>query len=424
MSLVDLARRLLDAAKDGNESEVTFLMSSGAPFTTDWLGTSPLHLACKGGHRSTAEVLVRAGISRDARTKVDQTPLHVSCMKGHLHMVEMLLRHEASINATDMLKMTPLHWAVERDHIAIVKYLIKHGAALDCVNKFEKTPLAIASDKGNQDMIRLLREKQSQIVVPDGDLANTQVLLGTSGSTHSNLDQATEISLANIQPVETITVNKSVFTQNAGSSTSVLATLAALAEASTPLKSPSGSHISWIDGSLAHGSQTLILTDAGKLALGIRNNDGSTLQMKEEQPSLEMKSEETGKAETLDKAASPRKKRKVDSLVAYSQANFHEAKEDGDRMNFMAGSSGDHETLTIVCADGEMTIGETLDKDQLQRQLQEAKREAEKFKQQLALKEREAENYKQKLDEINSGEKVIKKSPRKQTLETRNHDKS
>lgn len=71
-----------------------------------------------------------------------------------------------------------------------------------------------------------------------------------------------------------------------------------------------------------------------------------------------------------------------------------------------------------------MTIGETLDKDQLQRQLQEAKRETEKFKQQLALKEREAENYKQKLDEINSGEKVIKKSPRKQTLETRNHDKS
>lgn len=69
-----------------------------------------------------------------------------------------------------------------------------------------------------------------------------------------------------------------------------------------------GSHISWIDGSLAHGSQTLILTDAGKLALGIRNNDGSTLQMKEEQPSLEMKSEETGKAETSDKAASPRKK--------------------------------------------------------------------------------------------------------------------
>lgn len=71
-----------------------------------------------------------------------------------------------------------------------------------------------------------------------------------------------------------------------------------------------------------------------------------------------------------------------------------------------------------------MTIGETLDKDLLQRQLQEARREAEEFKQQLALKEREAENYKQKLDEINSGEKVIKKSPRKQTLETRNHDKS
>lgn len=37
MSLVDLARRLLDAAKDGNEAEVTFLLASGAPFTTDWV---------------------------------------------------------------------------------------------------------------------------------------------------------------------------------------------------------------------------------------------------------------------------------------------------------------------------------------------------------------------------------------------------
>lgn len=34
------------------------------------LGTSPLHLAAQYGHTTTAEVLLRAGVSRDARTKV------------------------------------------------------------------------------------------------------------------------------------------------------------------------------------------------------------------------------------------------------------------------------------------------------------------------------------------------------------------
>ena len=37
MSLVDLGKRLLDAAKLGQTDEVRTLMSNGAPFTTDWV---------------------------------------------------------------------------------------------------------------------------------------------------------------------------------------------------------------------------------------------------------------------------------------------------------------------------------------------------------------------------------------------------
>ena len=56
------------------------------------LGTSPLHLAAQYGHYSTAEVLLRAGVSRDARTKVDRTPLHMAAADGHVHIVELLVR--------------------------------------------------------------------------------------------------------------------------------------------------------------------------------------------------------------------------------------------------------------------------------------------------------------------------------------------
>lgn len=56
------------------------------------LGTSPLHLAAQHGHYSTADVLLRAGVSRDARTKVDRTPLHMAAAEGHTVIVELLIR--------------------------------------------------------------------------------------------------------------------------------------------------------------------------------------------------------------------------------------------------------------------------------------------------------------------------------------------
>lgn len=48
-SLVELGKRLLSSSRDGDTVEVKALINKGAPFTTDWLGTSPLHL----GRRSS-----------------------------------------------------------------------------------------------------------------------------------------------------------------------------------------------------------------------------------------------------------------------------------------------------------------------------------------------------------------------------------
>ncbi len=67
------------------------------------LGTSPLHFAAQFGHLGTAEVLLRAGISRDARTKVDRTPLHVAAQEGHVDIVELLLDNSADVDAKDMV---------------------------------------------------------------------------------------------------------------------------------------------------------------------------------------------------------------------------------------------------------------------------------------------------------------------------------
>lgn len=87
-------------------------MSRGAPFTTDWLGTSPLHLTAQFGKLETCEVLLRAGCSRDARTKVDKTPLHVAAQEGHPEICELLLSHGADVDARDMVSLLlNEHWS-------------------------------------------------------------------------------------------------------------------------------------------------------------------------------------------------------------------------------------------------------------------------------------------------------------------------
>ncbi|XP_021232219.1 GA-binding protein subunit beta-2 isoform X2 [Numida meleagris] len=172
MSLVDLGKRLLEAARKGEDDEVRTLMASGAPFTTDWLGTSPLHLAAQHGHYSTAEVLLRAGVSRDARTKVDRTPLHMAAADGHAHVVDLLIRNGADVNAKDMLQMTALHWAAEHNHRDVVELLVRYGADVHAFSKFDKSPFDIALDKNNPETLVILQEAMQQQVDAHPEKAN------------------------------------------------------------------------------------------------------------------------------------------------------------------------------------------------------------------------------------------------------------
>lgn len=177
LAVVELGKQLLLAAKDGKVDVVRELMGKGAPFTTDWLGVSPLHLAVQNDHVETAEVLLRAGISQEARTKVDRTPLHMAAQNGHLDSVKLLLRHGADVNCMDMLRMTPLHWAVENQNLDVIEALLKGGADPNAVSKFDKTPISMATDMNRGDILHVLENT---------DVTN---IISASLSTCSQLDQ-------------------------------------------------------------------------------------------------------------------------------------------------------------------------------------------------------------------------------------------
>lgn len=156
--LIDLGKRLIDAARAGHTDSVRQLVvGSGAPFTSDWLGTTALHQAAQQGHREIAEILLRGGVNRDARTKIERTALHLAAQSGSLEVVELLLNHGSEVNVRDMLKMTPLHWAVERGHTCIVEKLLQAGADINARSKFMLTPLDIALNSDRYDIVDLLK---------------------------------------------------------------------------------------------------------------------------------------------------------------------------------------------------------------------------------------------------------------------------
>ncbi|XP_072500853.1 GA-binding protein subunit beta-2 isoform X1 [Notamacropus eugenii] len=391
MSLVDLGKRLLEAAREGQDDEVRTLMANGAPFTTDWLGTSPLHLAAQYGHYSTAEVLLRAGVSRDARTKVDRTPLHMAAADGHAHIVELLVRNGADVNAKDMLKMTALHWATEHHHRDVVELLIKYGADVHAFSKFDKSAFDIALEKNNAEILIILQEAMQNQVNANPERANPVASTMTMAAPFifTSGEVINLASLVSSASTKTTTGDSHTSTvQFSNSTTSVLATLAALAEASAPLSNShratanseeimeANSVDSAIQQVVGSGGQRVITIVTDGVPLGnlqtaiptggighpfiVTMQDGQqVLTVPAGQVAEETIIEEEEATGELPVAKKQRREEVTDSA--------EEAKEDPER-------------------------------ELLQQQLQEANRRAQEYRHQLLKKEQEAEQYRLQLE--------------------------
>ncbi|XP_055935956.1 GA-binding protein subunit beta-1-like [Argiope bruennichi] len=502
MSLVDLGKRLLESAKLGETEEVRMLMTNGAPFTTDWLGTSPLHMAAHYGHVETAEVLLRGGISRDARTKVDRTPLHMACQEGHLEIVKLLLSHGAEIDARDMLRMTPLHWAVEHNNYYVVQLLLKNGADPNAVSKFDKTPLDIAEDNQYAHIIELLKKhleesshkkqyaqpktKIIQITQPSVNSAsqasNTSVPLFIKSDSlpattiHRTLPQSVSVasplltvnstskspSGVSSSGTKATTSSKPVFIRanladfqkstaasasvrvtsssdseegesNDPGCTNVLATLAALAEATAPNSSISTADAmqllemngitmlptdnSTIVASALEGGQTVSLTEAGKLALTWVKEHPNLNNCSSDVTSTT--NEKNGNNVTSSQSATSNQKvitivadqARIPSIISSPQTpivvlsrpsvSTKESNPPAKRIKLSSGkdtskdlSNGNSSSLHVSSS------SEEEEKLRLKEELEKTKKEAELYRVQLLQKMNEAEEYKKQLQKM------------------------
>ncbi|XP_057636420.1 GA-binding protein subunit beta-1 isoform X7 [Chionomys nivalis] len=305
MSLVDLGKKLLEAARAGQDDEVRILMANGAPFTTDWLGTSPLHLAAQYGHYSTTEVLLRAGVSRDARTKVDRTPLHMAASEGHASIVEVLLK------------------------IAMQNQINTNPESPDTVTIHTATP---------------------QFIIGPGGVVNLTDETGVSAVQFGN------------------------------SSTSVLATLAALAEASAPLSNSSETPVATeevVTAESVDGAIQQVVSSGGQQVITIVT-DGIQLGNLHSIPT-------SGMGQPI-----------IVTMPDGQQVLTVPATDIAEETVISEEPPAKRQCMEII--ENRVESAEIEEREALQKQLDEANREAQKYRQQLLKKEREAEAYRQKLE--------------------------
>ncbi|XP_040602164.1 GA-binding protein subunit beta-1 isoform X7 [Mesocricetus auratus] len=306
MSLVDLGKKLLEAARAGQDDEVRILMANGAPFTTDWLGTSPLHLAAQYGHYSTTEVLLRAGVSRDARTKVDRTPLHMAASEGHASIVEVLLK------------------------IAMQNQINTNPESPDTVTIHTATP---------------------QFIIGPGGVVNLTDETGVSAVQFGN------------------------------SSTSVLATLAALAEASAPLSNSSETPVvateEVVTAESVDGAIQQVVSSGGQQVITIVT-DGIQLGNLHSIPT-------SGMGQPI-----------IVTMPDGQQVLTVPATDIAEETVISEEPPAKRQCVEII--ENRVESAEIEEREALQKQLDEANREAQKYRQQLLKKEQEAEAYRQKLE--------------------------
>ena len=79
-------------------------------------------------HLAVAQLLLRAGAVKDARTKSGYTPLHIACHQGHINMVRLLIEQGATVDAATSAGYTPLHQAAQQGHVLVISLLLKNKA--------------------------------------------------------------------------------------------------------------------------------------------------------------------------------------------------------------------------------------------------------------------------------------------------------
>lgn len=149
-----------DAAQRGDTAGVKALLKDGADVNAaHGDGMSALHWAADRGDAELAEILLYAGASTSAQTRIGQyTPLHLAGKSGNTAVAQALLKGGADVNARSTNSgVTPLHLAASSGNPAVVNLLIDAAADINATeNEAGQTPLIFAAGLNRTETIKAL----------------------------------------------------------------------------------------------------------------------------------------------------------------------------------------------------------------------------------------------------------------------------
>jgi ankyrin repeat protein len=151
--------RVADAAMQNDVAAVRRLVEQGADVNgAHGDGRTALHWAAERGYAAVAEVLLEAGASPAAATRIgSHTPLHVAATYGRADVVRLLIEARADVNVRTTTGAAPLHFAAASGNVAAVVLLLDAGAAIDDREaQWEQTPLMFAAGSGRTEVVRTL----------------------------------------------------------------------------------------------------------------------------------------------------------------------------------------------------------------------------------------------------------------------------
>jgi uncharacterized protein len=153
--------RLADAAQNSDRNSVRSLLAEKADVNSpQGDGTTALHWAAFNDDLEMAKMLVAAGASVKAATRVGSiTPLFMACKNGNAAMIGLLLSAGADPNSTDERGTTALMTAAASGSGDAVKALIDHGADVNArEGTHGQTALMFAAALNRAAAVRMLME--------------------------------------------------------------------------------------------------------------------------------------------------------------------------------------------------------------------------------------------------------------------------
>lgn len=142
------------------------LMFAGADINTKNIcGNTALIWAAIKGYEKLIEILLTYKANVNAKDNYGINALIWAAIKCNKNIAKMLIDAKADVDTKDNIShMTALMWAAKDGHKEIVERLIDAGANINTKNIYAKTALDYASEKGYEDIVKILKQRTEMLL--------------------------------------------------------------------------------------------------------------------------------------------------------------------------------------------------------------------------------------------------------------------